>query len=76
MTIETHKKTKCDSPAHGGERWSKRRIRASTSFTGRVDPGAGVMRVVFGLGALMTWLFFFALAYRSLKLLRGDKSWR
>jgi hypothetical protein len=52
------------------------RFSMSTSFTGRVDPGIGVMRAVFGLGALMTWLFFFALARRSLKLLRGDKAQR
>jgi hypothetical protein len=52
------------------------RFAMSTSFSGRVDPGIGVMRTVFGLGALMTWLFFFALARRSLKLLRGDKAGR
>jgi hypothetical protein len=52
------------------------RFSMSTSFTGRVDAGVGVMRAVFGLGALMTWLFFFALARRSLKLLRGDNARR
>jgi hypothetical protein len=52
------------------------RFGMSTSFTGRIDPGVGVMRTVFGLGALLTWLFFFALAHRSLKLWRGGKAGR
>jgi len=49
------------------------RFSMSTSFTGRIDAGVAVMRFGFGLGALITWAFFFALARRSLKLLRGDR---
>jgi hypothetical protein len=52
------------------------RFSMSTSFTGRIDAGIAVMRFGFGLGALITWAFFFALARRSLKLLRGDKPGR
>ena len=52
------------------------RFAMSTSFTGQVQPGASVVRFAFGLGALATWFFFFALARRSFKLLRGDKPGR